>query len=241
MYKIPTTPDALPFWTVAMDLIVGLPPTGDPDSILTLVDHRCSQAALFLPCAATITGPKIAQLYLDHVYRWFSLPRKMISDRDPRFTSHFAQALATKLGVQQNLSTAFHPQTDRLSERKNQWIKQYLRLLTAGQQNNWSQWLTIVTAVHNDQTNETLGITPNEALFGFQPTLFPAQPVETPNELAESQIDLLHQKQAQATAAINHAASHPFTPETIFRENDQVLLESKHLALPHQSKKLAPK
>jgi len=27
----------------------------------------------------------------------------------------------------------------------------------------------------------------------------------------------------------------------IFRENDQVWLESKHLALPHQSKKLAPK
>ena len=42
MYKIPTTPDALPFQTVAMDLIVGLPPNGDLDSILMLVDHGCS-------------------------------------------------------------------------------------------------------------------------------------------------------------------------------------------------------
>jgi len=150
-----------------MDLIVGLLPNGDLDSILTLVDHGCSQAALFLPCTATIMGPKIAQLYLDHIYWWFSLLRKMISDRDPRFTSHFARALATKLGVQQNLSTAFHPQTDRLSERKNQWVEQYLRLLTAGQQNDWSQWLSVATAVHNNRTNETLGITPNEALFGF--------------------------------------------------------------------------
>src|SRR5712672_4300410 len=177
----------------------------------------------------------------DNIYRWFGLPRKMISDRDPRFTLHFARALAAKLGVQQNLSTAFHPQTDRLSKRKNQWIEQYLRLLTAGQQNDWSQWLMIVMAVHNDRTNEMLGISPNEVLFGFQPTLFPAQPVKTPNELAESRIDLMHQKRAQATTAINHAANHPFIPTAVFRENDQVWLESKHLALSHQSKKLAPK
>ena len=133
-----------------MDLIISLPPNGDLDSILTIVDHGCTHAALFLPCASTITGPRVAQLYLDNIYKWFSLPSRMISDRDPRFTSHFTRALAAKLGVHQNLSTAFHPQTDGLSEQKNQWIEQYLHLLTAGQQDNWSQWLTIATTVHND-------------------------------------------------------------------------------------------
>src|SRR5712671_4329924 len=165
----------------------------------------------------------------------------MISDRDPRFTSHFARALATKLGVSQNLSTAFHSQTDGLSERKNQWIKQYLRLLTAGQQDDWSQWLSVATAVHNDQTNDTLGMSPNDALLGYCPRLFPAQPVPTLNESAEKQISILHQKCAQATAAINHAAKTSSTPKDVFKLNDQVWLESKHLALPHQSKKLAPK
>ena len=63
-----------------------------------------------------ISGPKIAQLYFDHVYRWFGLPKKVILDRDPRFTLHFGKALAAKLGVAQNLSTVFHPQTDGLSE-----------------------------------------------------------------------------------------------------------------------------
>ena len=32
---------------------------------------------------------------------------------------NIGKALATKLGINQNLSTAFHPQTDGLSERKN--------------------------------------------------------------------------------------------------------------------------
>src|SRR6267142_352453 len=72
-----------------------------------------------------ITGPGITQLYLKHMYRWFGLPKKMISDRDPRFTSHFGKALLSKLSITQNLSTAFHPQTDGLSEWKNQWIEQY--------------------------------------------------------------------------------------------------------------------
>ena len=87
--KIPTNPDYHPFQQIALDLIVDLPRVGDHDSILTIVDHGCSRAALFLPCAKTITGPGIAQLYLDHVYRWFGLPLKVISDRDTHFTSHF--------------------------------------------------------------------------------------------------------------------------------------------------------
>jgi hypothetical protein len=84
----------LPFKQVAMDLITGLPKHNGKDAILTIVDHRCSQAAVFLPCTMTIMGPGIAQLYMDHVYKWFGLPTKIISDRDPRFTSHFGKSLA---------------------------------------------------------------------------------------------------------------------------------------------------
>jgi hypothetical protein len=68
-YRISTPEDAKPFQQIAMDLITGLPPNGPHDSILTIVDHGCSRAALFLPCVLTITGPDIAQLYLDNVYR----------------------------------------------------------------------------------------------------------------------------------------------------------------------------
>ena len=115
-YRIPTTDHTLPFQQVAMDLITGLPMCKGKDAILTIVDHGCSQAAIFLPCMTTITGAGIAQLYLDNIYRWFGLPTKVISDCDPQFTSHFGCALSQLLGIQQNLSSAFHPQTDGISE-----------------------------------------------------------------------------------------------------------------------------
>jgi len=131
IYHIPTEPNACPFQCVAMDLITGLPPIWGKDAILTIIDQGCSYAAIFLAYDMMIIGPGITQLYLDHIYRWFGLPTKVISDWDPCFMSHFGKGLAKKLGIQQNLSTAFHPQTDSLLEWKNQWVEQYLWLVTS--------------------------------------------------------------------------------------------------------------
>jgi hypothetical protein len=137
-YWIPTTENTQPFQRVAMGLIMGLLLVKGKDAILTIVDQGCSWAVIFLPCSMMTTGPGIAQLYHDHVFRQFGLPTKIISDRDPRFTSHFGQALMAWLGVEQNLSTAFHLQTDGLSEQKNQWIKQYLRLVSSMAPEDWT-------------------------------------------------------------------------------------------------------
>jgi hypothetical protein len=107
LYKIMVPPDALLFTQIAMDLITGLPKSQGYDSILTIVNHGCSQGALFLPCQSTITGPQIAKLYYQHLYPWFRLPRHIITDRDPHFTSHFGRALAKELGIAWNLSTTY--------------------------------------------------------------------------------------------------------------------------------------
>jgi hypothetical protein len=133
-----------------MDLITGLPKHKGKDAILTIIDYGCSRAAVFLPCATIITGLEIAQLYMNHVYKWFGLPMKVISDRDPRFTSHFSKSLMQQLKINQNLSSAFHPQTDGISERKNQWVEQYLRLVMSVSPEDWTHWLAIATAVHNN-------------------------------------------------------------------------------------------
>jgi transposase InsO family protein len=153
-----------------MDLITGLPKSEGNNAILTIVDHGCSRVAIFLPCSTTITGSGIAQLYLEHVFRWFRLPQKIISDRDPCFASHFVRELTKGLGINQNLSMAFHPQTDGLSERTNQWVEQYLRLITVNQA-KWSKWLAMATAVHNNSRNSTTGFAPNELLIGWEPPL----------------------------------------------------------------------
>jgi len=134
----PITPveNACPFETIAMDFITKLPPSGGYDTILTITDTDCTKASMFLPCKETIDSEGVAQLYLTHVLPHYGLPKKIISDQDPRFTSRFGKELCHLLDIRQNISTAYHPQTDGASERANQSLKQYLRMFCGTQQNN---------------------------------------------------------------------------------------------------------
>jgi hypothetical protein len=239
LYRIPTLTDVLPFQIVAMDLITQLPTSNGYDAILTIVDHGCTRAAVFLPCKTTITGQEVAKLYYDNVYRWFGLPNKVISDRDPRFTSFFVKALAQQLGIKQNVSSAFHPQTDGLSERTNQWVEQYLCLTTNSAQTDWSDWLGIATTVHNNHKNATINIAPSEALLGYTPRLHPMDPPPSLNQHVEDRKQTALERRAQAIEAINRT-THQMPPPQ-FKVGQEVWLEAKNLQLPYQTPKLAPK
>jgi hypothetical protein len=131
---------------------------------------------------------------------------KVISDRDPQFTSHFGKSLAQQLKINQNLSSAFHPQTDGISKRKNQWVKQYLRLVTSVSPEDWTHWLAIATVVHNNQKNETTGLSPNQILLGYELTLQPEEDILSNNEAMETRVQNMKEKRAQAIDAISQAA-----------------------------------
>src|SRR5487761_1760216 len=240
LYRIPVPTRPEPFKHIALDLITELPKSRGFDAILTIVDHGCSRAAIFLPCHTTITGPQIAELYLNHVYRWFGIPHKVISDRDPRFTSHFGRALRKELGIQQNISTAFHPQTDGLMERKNQWVEQYLRLVTSNQE-DWSKWLAMATIIHNNSKNATTQFSPSQLLIGLDPDLTREQTLSGNNFLAEQQASLLKQWRQLAAQALNRTADATGIPETRWKVGQQVWLEAKNLPLSHGTIKLAPR
>jgi hypothetical protein len=241
IYWIPTEENAHPFQSIAMDLITGLPIVKGKDTILTIIDQGCSQAAIFLPCSTTITGPGIAQLYYDHVFQWFGLPTKVISNRDPCFTSHFRRAFTSRLGITQNLSTAFHPQTDGLSEWKNQWVEQYLHLVTLAAPKDWTQWLALAMAVHNNRRNMMTKLSPNQILLGYDVTLNPGITSPMSNETAEERVYVMAEHWAQAITTLNQIAEDSGKPLAQYNTRDQVWLEGKHLKMLYQSTKLVPK
>jgi hypothetical protein len=149
--------------------------------------------------------------------------------------------LSQKLGIQQNLSTAFHPQTDNLSEWKNQWVEQYLHLVMLASPEDWTHWMAIATAVHNIRKNATTGLSPNDILFGYELDLAPQDSPPANNEAAQQHIELLKEKRTQAIDAINKMAKSGQTIPSQFQVGSQVWLEATHLKLCHQKTKLAPK
>src|SRR6266571_3057338 len=62
LFPITTDPEAQPFEVVAMDFITKLPPSKGYDSILTITDHDCTKAAIFIPCNETTTSEGLAKL-----------------------------------------------------------------------------------------------------------------------------------------------------------------------------------
>ena len=206
LYCIPGDSTEHPFNTVTMDLITQLPQSSGHDVILTIVDQGCSWAMVFLPCSMTITGEEIAKLYLQHIFPWFGVPMKMISDRDPHFMSHFMKALTTKLKINCNISTAFHPKTDSLSEQKNQWVEQYLQIYMMIWQDDWDEWLPIASFVHNQWPDATMKLSPHEVLLGYTLAATESITPETNNTVAKDRETILKEHRTTAVQALNRTA-----------------------------------
>ena len=133
---------SIPFTSIAMDFIVKLPLSNSYDTVLTITD-TFSKASIFIPCNKTINAEQTAKLYATYVLPHYGLPHHLISDHNPCFTSVFSRELCHTLGIKQNISMAYHPQTDGQSERTNQHLEQYLQIFVDYHQQNWASLLPL--------------------------------------------------------------------------------------------------
>ena len=62
---------------------------------------------------------------------------RIISNRGPQFMAGLMRELNKLLGIKIKLSTAFHPQTNRQTERMNQELEQYLHMFIDHCQEQW--------------------------------------------------------------------------------------------------------
>ena len=59
------------------------------------------------------------RLFRDNVWKLHRLLESIILDRGPQFVTGLMRELNKMLEIKSKLSTAFHPQTDRQTERVN--------------------------------------------------------------------------------------------------------------------------
>jgi transposase InsO family protein len=235
-------PEAMPFETIALDFITKLPVSQGYDSILTVTDHNCSKATIFIPCVEEISGEETAALYAKHVFARYGLPTKVISDRDPRFASKFTRELCKRLGIQQNISTAYHPRTDGQSERSNQWLEQYLRFWVNERQDDWAQYLPLAEFAHNNWPNESTRESPFHVLMGYHPRAdYSGAPSTIPH--VNTRLEQYNKARRKAQDLMRRAQQswvrHRDTPK--YEAGDQVWLEGRHLRTNQPTAKLAPK
>jgi hypothetical protein len=117
-----------PWSVLSMDFICGLSRSSGKDILLVVIDKFTKYYHL-IPLSHPFKTVNVAQKFLDNIYKLHDLPSKIITDRDPLFTSSFSKELMKILEVQLNFSTAYHIQIDGQTKRLNQCIKAYLRYM----------------------------------------------------------------------------------------------------------------
>jgi hypothetical protein len=122
---------------------------------------------------------------------------------------------------------------DGILERKNQWVKQYLQLVTFTSPEDWTHWLAIAMAVHNNQKNKTTRLSPNQILLGYELMLHPKEGALLNNEAVETQVQNAIKKREQAIDAINQTTQAKQTLMSQHKLGDQVWLEATHLKICH--------
>ncbi|MBW0513633.1 hypothetical protein O181_053348 [Austropuccinia psidii MF-1] len=148
-----------------MDLVTGLVPGAKENfnAFMIIVD-RFSKILRCLPCHKEDTAMDTALLFWNNVISTCGIPKIIISDRDPKFTSEFRTNFYDMLGTKLAFSTAYHPQTDDLAERMIQTMDDIIRRFCAygmeykdheGYTHYWVTLLPAVQLAYNTSQNST--------------------------------------------------------------------------------------
>ena len=91
-----------------------------------VIVNRFTEIIQLKATTTNISLEEITKIYRDDVWKLHGILRKVLSNREPQFASKFMEELTKALGTKRQLSTAYHPQTDKQTKRINQEIGTFL-------------------------------------------------------------------------------------------------------------------
>ncbi|GMI70928.1 hypothetical protein HRI_000762100 [Hibiscus trionum] len=83
-------PLRIPKWKwerITMDFVFGLPLSPSKKNSVWVIVNRLTKCAHFLPMHTMYTLDRLTELYIAEIVRLHGVPKSIVSNRDPRFTS----------------------------------------------------------------------------------------------------------------------------------------------------------
>lgn len=183
-------------------------------------------------------------MYMENVWRFHGTPLDHVSDRGPQFASKVMKGIFDSLGIERKLSTAYHPQTDGITEARNKWIKTYLSIFCNEHRSDWVDYIHLAEFAYNNSLHDSIKVTPFYANYAQHPR-FNDDPLPTENQEAGDITDKLREiwkeiRNAQAYA--NHLQQRTYDKhrgkEPQYEVGQRVWLATTNLRSPQ---KLPPK
>ncbi len=134
-----------------------------------VVVHRFNKMTHFIPSKESAMAQEMGRLFFMHVFKHHGLPKDIVSDRDPKFTSKFWWALWKRIGLEFKMNTSFRPQTDGETKIMSLVIQQFLRNYVVVDQQGWVDHLELAKFYYNNSEHSVIGATPFQIVMGKSP------------------------------------------------------------------------
>ena len=92
-----------------MDFVTHFPWTPRRHDAVWVIVDGLTKSAHFMAVQTTFTLEEFYRLYIRDIFWLHGVLVSIVSERDPRFTTHFWKSFQKAIGIQLTLSTAFHP------------------------------------------------------------------------------------------------------------------------------------
>ena len=108
----------------------------------------------------------VQKSYLDHWTSIYGAPDMLITDRGTEFHNIMAKQLAELWGVRKIATTPKNPRSDGQVENQMRTVKDMLASYIKKNQNDWDEYLPLVSQAYNSVCNDATGFTPYFLMYG---------------------------------------------------------------------------
>ena len=98
---------------------------------------RLSKVSHLITVNYTNLASELAEIFIKEIMRLNGVSKRIILDREDKFTSKFCKEIFTSFGTHLSFSTTYNPQTNGNIERMNRILEDMLRMYVMHQQRNW--------------------------------------------------------------------------------------------------------
>jgi hypothetical protein len=133
------------------------------DAIYVIADHL-TKMAHFILCKSTCTLEQLVELHIHHVWPLHGLPLHHNTNWGPLFTALYMRELYQNLSIDQQLSTAYHLETQGQVESNHKWLEIYLPTYC---QDDWAAFIHTAKFTYNNHFHPSIGTLPFYGNYGY--------------------------------------------------------------------------